>query len=83
MNQSPARLLGAVSVAVLVGLTASGCNNQDPTGISGTVTDRDQRHDPATKASAFYLTISGTEYKVSYDTYSHCFHGSHYPACKH
>lgn len=76
------RTVALVSVAVLAVLV-SGCSDQDPTGVNGTVTGRDQRHDPATKASAFYLTIGGTEYKVSYDTYSQCVRGSHYPTCKH
>lgn len=80
-TQRPIRLLGAVALAVLAVFTASGCNSQDPT-VAGTVTGRDQRHNPATHASAFFLTINGIEHEVSYDAYSHCFRGSRYPTCK-
>jgi len=76
-----ARILSAVSLAVVAAFTVSGCNNQNPT-VTGTVTSRDQRHNPATHASAFYLTINSTEHEVSYATYSHCFRGSRYPTCK-
>jgi len=81
MNSAPARLLSAVCLAVLAAFTVSGCNNQDPT-VAGTVISRDQRHNPATHASAFYLTVGGNEHEVSYSTYSRCVRGSHYPTCK-
>lgn len=79
------RLLASAALAATFTTSALGivaCSSFDPTGVDGTVTNRTQKHDPATKASDFYLTVNGRTYRVDYSTWSTCFRGSHYPACK-
>jgi hypothetical protein len=74
----------AILGAALALATLAACSF-DP-AVTGTVTARDMRPDPATHSEAYYLTIataSGTaEHQVYVDTYDHCPPGSAYPVCK-
>lgn len=72
----------ALVLAAVPAVAAAGCSI-DPVGVEGTVTARFPRHDPATHAEDYYLTIGTRDYRVDYATYAVCFRGSYYPACKH
>lgn len=68
--------------ATLAALTA--CSVEP--AVTGKVTGRDVRYNPATHSEAYYLTIAATsgtdEHQVYVSTYDHCPVGSDYPACK-
>jgi DNA-binding transcriptional regulator YdaS (Cro superfamily) len=70
------------SAIALAALTA--CSVEP--AVTGTVTARDMRPNPATHSEAYYLTIAtatGTaEHQVYVDTYDRCPLGSAYPTCK-
>lgn len=82
---APARrvLVAVLSAATI--LTAVGCKAY-PEGPAGQVIDRQQRHDPATKASRFDLTVRTADgkqhtFQVAVDDYKSCRPRDAYPDC--
>lgn len=72
--------LGAVTAALLA---VAGCNlNIEPTNISGKVTARDIKYNPATKVNNYYLTVGSETFRVYFQTYNACTVGKTYPNCK-
>jgi hypothetical protein len=66
-------------------LTLTGCGPY-PQGPAGRVTDRGQKHDPATHATRFELTVrttAGTRqtFQVDVDDFDSCPPDSAYPTC--
>lgn len=83
MNHTRNFVVAALSAATV--LTAVGCEPY-PQGPAGQVVSRDQRHDPATKASRFELTVrtdSGKRrtFRVRVDDYNACRPRRAYPNC--
>ncbi len=74
----------AVFAAALALAALAACSVEP--AVTGKVTARDERPNPATHSEAYYLTIATTtgtaEYQVYVDTYDRCPPGSTYPACK-
>jgi hypothetical protein len=75
------RTLATVLVAVLaVLLLATACQPTYAPGPTGKVTDRSRAY---WKSGGwhYWLTTTGSRFRVTRNDYEHCFHGSHYPTC--
>ena len=77
------RRLSAALVAAVTVCAAAACNlNIEPTNVSGTVTARSIKYNPATKVNNYYLTVGGQTFRVYFQTYNDCPAGKTYPKCK-
>lgn len=76
-----AALMGALWLVVAGTVAACEPSMADP-GVSGKVTGKREKYDPATKTEDHLLTIDGREYRVRYETWESCEVGSPYPTCK-
>ncbi|MEV0749791.1 hypothetical protein AB0I75_32060 [Streptomyces sp. NPDC050273] len=80
-----ARGMTAVVLTGVAVLTATSCDPY-PAGPAGQVQSREQKHDPATHAQRFELTVktphgSARTFQVTVDDYDACRANAAYPAC--
>jgi hypothetical protein len=76
------RQFAAALTAAAVCATAACDLNIEPTNVSGTVTARSIKYNPATKVNNYYLTVGGQTFRVYFQTYNDCPAGETYPKCK-